>query len=377
MIDYDKLSEPQQEIVNLRLDKNYVIQGGAGTGKTVIALYRAKKMSEEGQKSILLVHNKPLQKFIESVIESLQLKNCKAATYNAWLYRIYKTNNGKDVPYLKDDKYAYDYNQILKDFDEGNLSIPADCLGNIFIDESQDFSPLLLRFIKAVSQKNGTKVTCFIDANQSIQNVETTLVEALTEIDVESARTLDTNFRSTKQSAAVAKLFWSHKGIFPESLRDGNKPTLVSCKEDDEKITKIAEIAARYNFKSDDKNVQIGVFVNSTEEGQIIYDALCDEIGKKYIQYRFSSKDDDNIDFSKSGIKVFKYSTIKGLDFDAIVIGDNIDNRDDFIYKNTLYMTLTRATSDIYICYKKNENEEDDNYFIKTLKENSDLCNWQ
>lgn len=383
MVEQEKLSDPQQEIINLCSDKNYVIQGGAGTGKTVIALYRAKKMSEEGKKTIILVHNKPLQNYIENEITKLKITNCKARTYDSWLYRIYITN-GKKVPAVDDNSFNYNFEQIVKDIEEDAISIPEDTLGNILIDESQDFSPLLLSFIKKVTEKSGFTVTCLIDANQCIQNTETTLKNALKEIDVESARTLDTNYRSTKQSASIAKLFWSQKGVYPKSLKDGQKPTLISCETDEEKIRKIAEIATRYNFKSDIENVQIGIFVNNANEGGAIYKALCEELGKKYIQYRLSKEDDKKkdddltkINFAKSGIKIFTYSTIKGLDFDAIVIGDNIKNEDDDVYKNTLYMTLTRATSDIYICYKKNENPSDDNYFIKTLKENKDLCNWQ
>ena len=86
MIDFKDLSEPQQEIINLRSDKNYVIQGGAGTGKTVIALYRAKKMSDENRKSIILVHNIPLKKYIENAIQVLGIReNCTTWTYHVWL----------------------------------------------------------------------------------------------------------------------------------------------------------------------------------------------------------------------------------------------------------------------------------------------------
>lgn len=391
MIDFKDLSEPQQEIINLRSDKNYVIQGGAGTGKTVIALYRAKKMSDENRKSIILVHNIPLKKYIENAIQVLGIReNCTTWTYHVWLGRIYLSGKSKEVPLKKDigngikQKENYDFDKILDDLENKRIEISADCNCNIIIDETQDFPPKLLRFIKRVSEILGKSLTCLIDPNQSIHNTETSLVEVLTEIKVESARTLDTNYRSTKESAEVAKLFWSHKGIFPQTLKSGQKPTMVSCSSVDEQIRKIASIAARYNFKDGLEGKTIGIFVNEKREGLKMYDALGDELGKKYIQYRLSVEDDrkedddpTKIDFTKPGVKIFTYDTIKGLDFDAIVIGDNINYQNDEVYKNTLYMTLTRATSDIYICYKENEDSKDDNYFLKTLKENKELCNWE
>ncbi|MCR5125144.1 MAG: DUF2075 domain-containing protein [Treponema sp.] len=391
MVEVKDLSEPQQEIINLCSDRNYVIQGGAGTGKTVIALYRAKKMSDENLMSLILVHNVPLKKYIDNVIKMLGIsENCKALTYHVWLKRIYLSSERKDVPLMENPKSFgrqkddYDFDAILDDLENCRIKITDDCNCNIIVDETQDFPPKLLRFVKRVSEISGKSVTCLIDPNQSIHNTETSLVEVLTEIKVESARTLDRNYRSTNESAEVAKLFWSHKGIFPKTSKSGQKPTMVSCSSVEEQVGKIASIAARYNFKGGAKGKTIGIFVNEKEEGLKMSEALGEELGKKYIQYRLSFEDDkkeDNdptkIDFTKPGVKIFTYDTIKGLDFDAIVIGDNINYQNDEVYKNTLYMTLTRATSDIYICYKENDAPGDDNYFLKTLKANKELCEWE
>lgn len=376
MVEFETLSEPQREIVNLRSDRSYVIQGGAGTGKTVIALHRAKKMSGEGLKTVILVHNVPLKNYIDAEIARMEIENCIVRTFNQWVYRICKVS-GFEPPTGK-SKYDYDYEKIIALFEENRISVPDDCRGNVIIDESQDFPPLLLRFIRLVADT----VTCLIDPNQSIHNTDTSLVDALYEIDVESARTLDVNFRSTCESAAVARIFWNESGIYPASFRHGQKPVMVSCGDDSDRTRRIAEIAAKYNFKND--NVSIGVFVNGIDEGKKMYDALSDELGRRYIQYRFIKDDDKKadsdptkIDFAKPGVKLFTYGMIKGLDFDAIVVGDNISRAgiEDDAYINMLYMTLTRATSDIYICYK--DADDDGNYFLQKLKENKELCEWR
>ena len=107
MVEFETLSEPQREIVNLRSDRSYVIQGGAGTGKTVIALHRAKKMSGEGLKTVILVHNVPLKNYIDAEIARMEIENCIVRTFNQWVYRICKVS-GFEPPTGK-SKYDYDY----------------------------------------------------------------------------------------------------------------------------------------------------------------------------------------------------------------------------------------------------------------------------
>lgn len=47
------LSNTQQDLINLDLSQNWVIQGGPGTGKTVLAVSMAEKIAKDGKKYLL------------------------------------------------------------------------------------------------------------------------------------------------------------------------------------------------------------------------------------------------------------------------------------------------------------------------------------
>lgn len=79
--DYASLDPEQKEILNLNVSKNWVIQGGPGTGKTVLAIYRAAQLAKYG-KTVLLVYNRPLKLFLAEAVES---KGCEVKTYNEWV----------------------------------------------------------------------------------------------------------------------------------------------------------------------------------------------------------------------------------------------------------------------------------------------------
>ena len=54
-IKYEELGMEQKNAVNLNFEKNNLIIGAAGTGKTVIALYRAHELYRRGVKNIYLL----------------------------------------------------------------------------------------------------------------------------------------------------------------------------------------------------------------------------------------------------------------------------------------------------------------------------------
>ena len=54
---YSELTDSQRTIINLPLHKNHVVTGAPGTGKSVIAIYRASDMCNAGFDVLMLVYN--------------------------------------------------------------------------------------------------------------------------------------------------------------------------------------------------------------------------------------------------------------------------------------------------------------------------------
>lgn len=365
-ISTEKLTAEQAQIINLKHNSNYVIQGGPGTGKTVIAVLRAAQLSKDGE-TLILVFNRPLMLYLEKIINEMKLQNCNVKTYFSWLAEVYREKIFKNIPNINGEEFNTDFNTVIKDFMEYNKKLYK----QVVIDEGQDFPIDLFTAISHISEN----ITCFIDPNQAIENHKTAVNDVLDVLEVESPRTLNKNFRNTKEINDLARLFWNNKGVFPESVKEGVKPVLVKCCSFGDKDIKVAQLIKA------NKGKDIGVFVNNKRDGWATYQSILKSVGNEVnVQYWFSSKN-QILDFSKKGVKIFTYGTIKGLEFDSVIIGwgEKIQASDsEFADKNKLYVALTRSKENLYICYF-NENDKKDSYIdlFTSIQSNKNICEWK
>jgi hypothetical protein len=74
LADLVRLTEEQTSVLDgLRRTRRAVIYGGAGTGKTVLAVERARRLAEQGFSVLLTCFNRPLGEHLRSVVSDLPL----------------------------------------------------------------------------------------------------------------------------------------------------------------------------------------------------------------------------------------------------------------------------------------------------------------
>ena len=190
--DYSELNPQQVDMINLPTSRNFVIKGSPGTGKTVVALYRAAQM--RNKIVLMLVYNRPLMLYLKSAVEELDLDDCEVNTYHSWISKFYQDEFGRSVP--KVDKFEHNWGEILSDC--ASIRPKYD---HIIVDEAQDFPKELLKLLS----KLGENITCFIDSNQSIAGM-TGVVDAIESFCVEAPYTLQYNYRNTKEISCRQEL---------------------------------------------------------------------------------------------------------------------------------------------------------------------------
>lgn len=359
---YSDLVLEQLDIINLPTNRDWVIQGGPGTGKTVMAIFRAQQVSKY-KKTIILVYNRPLKLFLEKAVQGTK---CEVKTYHEWLADVYNDCFGsKSFPHIS--RYDPDYAQIEQDL--RNVSVRFD---HTIIDEAQDCPIELVRTVKRLSKN----ITCFVDPNQEILKNKTNSTQLIKTICVEAPYALTRNFRNTKQVRDGSAVF-CQDGVPARAFIPGNKPTLVKCSDYDDQNNYICE------FCMNNRESTIGIIVDPGINGRNLwrtYEELSDRLNSVMPVQMYKTMVNADFDFSKTGVQIFSYGTMKGLEFDHVIIP-----RIDCVYRsedekknfNQLYVATSRPRKDLKIIYF---NERCGTKWIDAfskIKPKKDLFNWE
>ena len=159
------LTHQQFQILKL-IDKipRASISGGAGTGKTVLAMEEAVRNAEAGRKVLLICYNRPLAEDMKRRVrpsDKLLVMNfhefCRKVINDAGL----EQPSGSDDQIYR-ELYPASCIQALKMFPESRFD-------TIIIDEGQDFLPLWLTALDtALTEKSGGKMRVYYDSNQRL-----------------------------------------------------------------------------------------------------------------------------------------------------------------------------------------------------------------
>jgi len=357
---WEELSpEEQIPIANLSLDHSYLVTGGPGTGKTLLAIYRTgmlatRSRGNQQQRPIkLVIFNRTLQGFLQRALKSKKLDGDIVTTWHSFIYTLYRKITGENsVPEVT--SYLPDFNKVKPAILEG----AGESFGHILVDEAQDLPIEVLEIMNGIS----SSMTIFMDVNQAIRGNDTKGIHTIiNRLNLHGRRFhLSRNYRNTKAICKVARLFYTGPkedvgAICQDDIEINGKktkPLAIKCSSFE---TTIDQILAFWQTKPE---ARIGVFVKSTDKVTKITKALRDRSerigfdGKTCIQDYFSGKFVP--DFSHTGIIVTTYQSSKGLEFDAVYLpflSDPEFNNLDGLTRNQLYVGCTRARQHLALLY--------------------------
>ncbi|MBQ6390903.1 MAG: ATP-binding domain-containing protein [Eggerthellaceae bacterium] len=210
-----RLLESQKRILDFLVDqKTAVINGVAGSGKTLIAVERARQLSELGEKTLFLCYNAMLRDDIKHRCEPYDCVD----VYTVAAYAC-KTCNTKSP----------DYEQLVLDLMQysGTGGFPYK---HVIVDEGQDFgveaveqADVLATLAELVSENDGT-FYLFYDRNQLVQG--SALPQFIDEADCKL--TLYVNCRNTKNIAlsSASALRGGRRCVTKEAATSGTVPKM-------------------------------------------------------------------------------------------------------------------------------------------------------
>jgi len=358
------ISEEQLDIINLPTTKDWVIKGAPGTGKTVMAIYRAGQASQtsKGKPVLMLVYNNPLMNFLSTAVQGNYFKNVKIATYHRWLNDMYQEENWGAVPKVNKDDFLWD--AIAR-----RMATIGKKYSHIIIDEAQDFPIELLQILKRISDH----MTCFIDPNQVIKTGNTDTCEAIKTLCVEAPYTLTRNFRNTKPIRDLSALYCLNGKPAPSDI-PGKKPAIIKCSGGyDDQNAKMSKIINRNKEKS------IGIIVNPSALNST-FNAMQNSLSDDVKVQMHKPQTHHRIDFDQPGVKILSYGTMKGLEFDVVLLPnfDQIKTQDDEVVDaNRVYVAMSRSVSELYLFYWNERPSYNKIDTMTALTAHRDLLEWK
>ncbi|MCF8260337.1 MAG: NERD domain-containing protein [Melioribacteraceae bacterium] len=316
-----RLTEKQKNVFDKmsKRNKRAVIEGFAGTGKTIIASIKARELAENGTKTLLLCYNNNLADYLKS-----QLENVDVFTFHSLARKIITESNPQKWP--ENPNQDFWENEIVYTLMECDLKKYS--YSAILVDEAQDFNSEWWEFIKLLMVED-SYFYIFFDPNQNVRNTLIKLPISSTIIP------LDENCRNTKNINQVVKKYGKVEILEFEENYDGEDVELFTATtfEKLDEIIKILLTRLRDEYKLTSKNFSI--IHNFSDE---------DPYKMRMIQGRMHRKYSTSPPRSNEII----YDTInrfKGLEADALIIINHINHGTDY----QMYVAASRAKHKLFI----------------------------
>jgi len=220
-----ELTNQQKNILRqLKRRKYALIEGGAGTGKTVLALDQAQTLATQDLKVLFLCYNQKLGNALK--IKSQNIDNLHSMSFHefcSWRTRQVKSNTGRDLVVEASISYPGEnlYDVLMPDALINSYEFAPIQYDVIIIDEGQDFKPEYWLAIEMLLDQNvDTKLYIFQDCNQAIYTNSNDLP-----IDCETLFLFD-NCRNTKYIHNAAYQFYKGNEVNAPDL-DGEPVKLI------------------------------------------------------------------------------------------------------------------------------------------------------
>ena len=319
-----ELDDYQVKVINKKTDNSYIVKGCAGSGKSILALWKAKQIQEEHKGSYLyIVKTKALRQYMNDGIQQVGLTERNVVNFDAcfsWTKDDY--GNWERGAWKKG---IYDY---------------------IILDEAQDFSKEEIEVMKSKARKAfliyGDTAQQLYDFDKSKIPVSMEDIQYFTRFPVEQ---LVFNHRLPKKIARVA-----------EYLNTENDELETRCTEEGTDRPKFLS----YNSKEEEYNAIISLIKNrSMEDVGILFRTKRDvDDAYEYLTAHGleveanSGVHQGEFNFLSDNPKLMTYHSSKCLQFEYVFLPEcSVEGSDN---RNPLYVAVTRTYRGLFVMHSGN-----------------------
>ena len=317
-VETESLDDDQLELIDKNINKSMIVAGCAGSGKSVIAMYKAQQIKDEGGDVILIAYTKSLNRYMQQ------------GKQNSLGERFYYYWQWKDQGMPKADY--------------------------VIVDEIQDFDKKeILEFIHATKK-------CFFffgDTAQSIYKAFAKQTMSIEEISTLTGVVVSMLYKNYRLPKPVAKITQGYLGLNQETdevreysestylSRESSLPYFVECTSKEEQIDRIISIINTKQYKN------VGILVPDNDMVLEIMDAFTKKEFVCEFKYNAGYNDEgnkDTLNFNTNKPKLMTYHSAKGLQFETVILPyyNGAKTNED---RKALYVAMTRTYRNLYVMY--------------------------
>lgn len=329
----EELTENQFRVLRrMRKFHRAAIVGGAGTGKTMLAMEKANQLAQAGMRVLYLCFNKPLSEWVSGALDD---ENIVVATYHSlvgqaihWA-QLPRLRQNKDF-YDKAAEHLLDAAMIIKSPGSGAEDKLFDA---IIVDEAQDFEdewwiplPDLLK-----DKENGIFYVFFDDNQRIYTQISNVPME-------ERPFYLDENCRTT-QKIHEKMMPYTHTddeiiALGPEGRAVAHIETSSRDETRDILRRSLAKLISEYGMAPEE------IVVLTPVRKKSMWKEL-EQLGNLILTWDMSTD-------MKNAVRVNTIYSYKGLE-SSIVILTELDKADEDIRDQLIYVGLSRARNHVIV----------------------------
>ncbi len=357
------LTKEQELVRALPKQGQHLIVGGPGTGKSVMALIRSRRLEQDRDHYIFLVYNHLLHRASQHLFG----KRLSGKTWERWFRALFRKTFGHSIPKLTPQpKTRYrpiDWDTVLKTVKDQpepeDLTKPF-----LVIDEGQDMPP---EFYEVLIELGFEDFFVACDQNQQIMenNSSRKDIEIFLGLDPSEVIELSYNHRNSYPVAKLAREFYTDDPAspppdLPASSR-ANTPTLYIYESSPDGPANVAKRILQWVDRQPSRLV--GVLAPHNRVRELYLNAFSSAATNMSLENElppietFHSQYRPEVSFDQGGILVINAQACKGLEFDDVMLVDidehYVPSNDLDMARKLFYVMVSRARENVFMFQRK------------------------
>ncbi|MCA9610314.1 MAG: NERD domain-containing protein/DEAD/DEAH box helicase [Myxococcales bacterium] len=310
-----QLTEQQKRVLaTTRRMRRCVVQGGAGTGKTVLAAERARMLERDGFRALLVCFNAPLA---DALAREVAEDVTEVATFHSFVMRVLHAAGSPPPKVTRAEWWESEAATALANIVDAEGCPRFDAL---VIDEGQDFAEdWLTALMLLLSDPDASPVYVFADSHQQLYGRAARMPESWPTL------VLDVNCRNTRPIAEkVAAVFEDHESCLGA---EGQAPVFVEASSQASQLSVVTQMTYRMLGDEHLRPDQIVVLSDS----RTFIDRLRERL----------AGDEPFVGLDGHGVVAETIHRFKGLEADVVIVVLTESNPDNLL--PLAYVGLSRA----------------------------------